>query len=170
MLSAAKRTNRIVNVEKRSHRFLDTAIMKKSQRLEPVVKVAESREQQAARALGQAQTLQNQAEQRLAELKNYKEEYLRRFHTQGSRGMSAAQMEDYRRFLGKLDLAIAQQQQVAEQTARIVEAKRGHWHERHGKTRALDKVVERYQADEQRREDRKEQHEQQNQYRVSSDE
>ena len=144
--------------------------MKKSQRLEPVVKVAENREQQAARALGQAQAQMNQAEQRLAELKNYKEEYLRRFHTQGSRGMSAAQMEDYRRFLAKLDAAIAQQQRVVEQAARAVEVQRNHWFERRGKTRALDKVVERYQADEQRREDLKEQGEQdeQNQCRVTS--
>lgn len=134
--------------------------MKKSERLEPVIKVAETREQQAARALGQAQMQLNQAEQRLSELKTYKEEYLRRFHAQGSRGMSAAQMEDYRRFLAKLDAAIAQQQQVVAQAARFVEAKRGQWHERHGKTRALDKVVERYQADEQRRDDRKEQSEQ----------
>lgn len=131
--------------------------MKKSQRLEPVAKVAESREQQAARALGQAQTLMNQAEQRLVELKNYKEEYLRRFHTQGSRGMNAAQMEDYRRFLAKLDIAIAQQQQAVEQAAVRVETQRQHWFERRGKTQALDKVVARYQADEQRREDRNEQ-------------
>jgi len=135
-------------------------IMKKSQRLEPVAKVAESREQQAARALGQAQALLNQAEQRLAELKNYKEEYLRRFHTQGSRGMNAAQMEDYRRFLGKLDIAIGQQQQAVDQAANRVETQRQHWFERRGKTRALDKVVERYQADEQRRADLMEQSEQ----------
>lgn len=131
--------------------------MKKSQRLEPVVKVAESREQQAARALGQAQAQLAQAEQRQAELEGYKEEYLRRFHTAGSRGMSAAQMEDYRRFLGKLDAAIAQQQQVVAQAAGIVETQRHQWFERRGKTRALDKVVSRYQADERRQEAQQEQ-------------
>jgi flagellar FliJ protein len=134
--------------------------MKKSRRLQPVVKVAESREQQAARALGESQSQLSQAQQRHAELLRYKEEYLQRFHAAGKVGMNAAQMEDYRQFLVKLDQAIEQQRQVVEQAAQVLETKRRHWFEKRTKTQALDKVVSRYQSAEQRQQDRQEQNEQ----------
>lgn len=131
--------------------------MKRSQRFKPVVKVAENREQEAARLLGDAQTALTQAQQRLTELEGYREEYIKRFHTTGSVGMSAAQMVDYRAFLVKLDLAIAEQGVVVEQANHLVEQQRQEWFARRGKVKMLDTVVSRYQADEQRDADRKEQ-------------
>jgi flagellar protein FliJ len=134
--------------------------MKRSQRLEPVVKVAQSREQQAARALGDSQQALSQAEQRLAELKNYREEYVHRFHASGAAGMSAVQMGDYRLFLSNLSRAIEQQVGLVEQAAAGVEQQRQHWFSRRGKVKMLGNVVSRIQADEQRVVDRKEQLEQ----------
>lgn len=131
--------------------------MKRSKRFEPVVKVAESRTQQAAQALGDAQRALTQAQQRLAELETYREEYVKRFHSTGAVGMSAAQMMDYRAFLVKLDQAIAEQGGVVKQTGKFVEQQRQEWITRRGKVKMLDTVVARYQADEQRDADRKEQ-------------
>ena len=131
--------------------------MKRSQRFEPVVKVAENREQEAARLLGDAQTALTEAQQRLAELEGYREEYIKRFHVTGSVGMSAAQMLDYRAFLVKLDQAIAAQGTVVEQADNLVERQRQEWFTRRGKVKMLDTVVARYQADEQRDANRKEQ-------------
>lgn len=134
--------------------------MKRSQRLEPVVKVAENREQQAAKALGDAQGALAEAQQRLEELKHYREDYIQRFHTAGSFGMSAAQMGDYRLFLSNLSQAIEQQTAMVQQAAAVVERQRQQWFNRRGKVKMLDNVVSRYQADEQRDADRKEQREQ----------
>jgi len=134
--------------------------MKRSQRLEPVVKVAENREQQAARDLGDSQLAFTQAEQRLDELKNYREEYIQRFHTNGAVGMSAVQMGDYRLFLSNLSRAIEQQVELVKQAASVVEQQREQWFTRRGKVKMLDNVVSRFQADEQRIVDRKEQLEQ----------
>ena len=131
--------------------------MKKSKRLQPVVKVAESREQQAARALGQAQSRQADAEQRLAELQGYREDYIARFHAAGARGMGAVRMEDYQKFLHKLAMAIEQQKQVIAQAQQVVEEKRRLWHVSRSKKQMLGNVVSRYQAEEQRLADRKEQ-------------
>ena len=131
--------------------------MKRSQRFEPVVKVAENREQEAARLLGEAQSALTQAQQRLNELEGYREEYIKRFHATGSTGMSAAQMMDYRAFLLKLDQAIAEQGIVAEQATHFVEQQRQEWFAKRGKVKMLDTVVARYQAVEQRDADRKEQ-------------
>ena len=134
--------------------------MKRSDRLEPVVRVAKNQKQQAASALGEAQTALTQAESRLAEFKAYREEYIRRFHEAGSLGMGAVQMEDYRKFLHNLSLAIDQQEDVVIQNIRVVEERRQQWFAMRGKAQMLDQVVNRYQNEEQRDLDRKEQGEQ----------
>jgi flagellar FliJ protein len=134
--------------------------MKRSKRLEPVVKVAENHKQQAAKALGDSQSALQQAQQRLDELKNYREEYVRRFHASGAVGMSAVQMADYRLFLSNLSRAIEQQTQLVKQAEVAVDKQRQQWFNRRGKVKMLDKVVSRFQADEQRVVDKKEQQEQ----------
>ena len=133
---------------------------KKSQRLQPVVKVAEGREQQAAKALGEAQTALNAAQQQLTELETYRDEYVQRFQQAGALGMGAARLEDYRHFLHKLGQAIEQQTQAVVQAEKLVAKRREHWFTHRGKVRMLDTVVSRYQAVEQRQEARKEQGEQ----------
>ncbi len=134
--------------------------MKRSQRLEPVVRVAENREQQAARSLGDSQLALNQAQQRLDELENYRKEYIQRFHTTGATGMSAVQMGDYRLFLSNLSRAIEQQIGLVKQAVVTVEKQRQQWFARRGKVKMLGNVVSRFQTEEQRVADRKEQLEQ----------
>lgn len=132
-------------------------VMKRSRRLQPVVRVAENRQQQAARVLGKAQAELAAAEQRLSELKSYREEYIRRFQAAGAQGMGVVQMSDYRQFLHRLSQAIEQQVQVVAQVAAQMEEQRRRWFTSRGKAQMLDSVVQRYQADEQREADRKEQ-------------
>ncbi len=134
--------------------------MKRSQRLDPVIKVAENREQQAARSLGDSQSALSQTQQRLDELKNYREEYIQRFHATGAVGMSAVQMADYRLFLSNLSRAIEQQNGLVQQAIATVEQQRQQWFTRRGKVKMLGNVVSRLQTDEQRVVDRKEQREQ----------
>jgi len=134
--------------------------MKRSQRLAPVVRVAENHEQQAARSLGDSQSALNRTRQRLDELKKYREEYIQRFHTNGAAGMSAVQMGDYRLFLNNLSRAIEQQTGLVQQATAVVEQQRQQWFTHRGKVKMLDNVVSRFQADEQRVVERKEQREQ----------
>ncbi len=134
--------------------------MKKSSRMQPVVKVAEGREQQAARHLGESQAALTQDQQRLDELKEYRRDYEQRFLASGALGMGAARMEDYRKFLHNLGRAIEQQVQMVERSAALVEQQRQRWFVTRGKAQALDNVVSRYQAEEQRDADRREQLEQ----------
>ena len=141
-------------------KYIIGVTMKRSQRFKPVVKVAENREQEAARLLGDSQTMLDQAQQKLAELENYREEYIKRFHTTGAEGMSASQMMDYRAFMVKLERAITEQNKVVEQATVVVEQHRQEWFARRGKVQMLDTVVARYQTDEQRDADRKEQSDQ----------
>jgi len=134
--------------------------MKRSKRLKPVVRVAESREQQAARALGEAQTRLAQAKQQLEELCQYRADYGRRLQQAGASGMGAARLDDYQQFLHKLGQAIEQQTRTIAQAAREVEERRSQWYILRGKVRMLDTVVCRYQDAEERQALRKEQQEQ----------
>lgn len=134
--------------------------MKRSKRLKPVVHIAESREQQAARALGAAQTALDQAKQQLEELERYRADYLQRFQQAGAVGMGAAQLGDYQQFLQKLGLAIEQQGQVIAQAGQDVEAKRALWFASRGKAKMLGTVVTRYQDEEEKEALRQEQIEQ----------
>lgn len=135
-------------------------LMKKSRRIQPVVRVAENHQQQAARALGGAQVVLTQAEQRLQELRIYRDEYVRRFQAAGAVGMGAARMADYRRFLHSLSQAIEQQMQVVALAEQEVEVQRRQWYTRRGKVKMLGNVMARYVSDEQREADKKEQVEQ----------
>lgn len=134
--------------------------MKRSKRLKPVVRVAEGREQQAARALGAAQVRLGQAQQQLAELQHYRDDYWQRFQQAGATGMGAAQLEDYQQFLHKLAQAIEQQGQQIVQATQEVGAKRALWFASRGKVRMLDTVIARYQAVEEQQLARQEQQEQ----------
>ncbi|MCF6362997.1 MAG: flagellar export protein FliJ [Gammaproteobacteria bacterium] len=134
--------------------------MKKSRRLKPVVRVAEGREQQAARALGVAQTRLGQVQQQQEELQRYREDYRQRFQQAGAMGMGAVQLGDYQQFLHKLEQAIEQQGQQVAQATQEVEAKRVLWFASRGKVRMLDTVVARYQAIEEQQVARREQREQ----------
>ncbi len=122
--------------------------MTRSKRMQPVLRVAEMREQAAAKELGNAQRFLQEQEERLAELRLYHAEYVRDMHSQGSSGISSARFQELQRFMASLNQAIEQQQQMVHSAARACEHKRQLWQSAYRKSRSLDKVVERYSEQE----------------------
>jgi flagellar FliJ protein len=133
--------------------------MSPSKRLKPVQQVAASRERNAARTMGQARQHLAQEEAKLAQLKQYHQEYLERFQQVASRGMSANQLQEYRAFLAKLDEAVRQQEKVVATSMANHSTHKNNWKQKHSRTQALGKVVERYQKEELKAADRSEQKE-----------
>ncbi|MGM0594820.1 MAG: flagellar export protein FliJ [Pseudomonadota bacterium] len=133
--------------------------MSKANRFQPVQRLNQSREESAARALGNSNQAVEAQEQRLRELEHYREEYQRYVHERGSAGVSAGKLQELRRFLGNLNLAIEQQRQMLEQARQEREHKRRSWQQAHGESQALNKVVERYRRDEQSAANKREQKE-----------
>mgnify|MGYP002712502084 FL=1 len=88
--------------------------MTKSERMKPVVRVAESREQAAAREFGASKRALQEHEQRLAELLTYREEYHRHLQQTGRAGVSAGQVMSLKRFLAQLNKASEQQRRIVE--------------------------------------------------------
>lgn len=133
--------------------------MSPSKRLKPVQRFAHSKEQKAARIMGQAKKSLQQEEAKLEQLKQYHQEYLERFKQVAAVGMNANQLQEYRAFLAKLDEAIKQQQEVVAASAINHSSTKRVWKKKHSRTQALNKAVDRFQEEEKKIANRQEQKE-----------
>ncbi len=133
--------------------------MKKSDRMIPIKQIAADHEQAAVNELGQTQRALSEHEMKLEQLKNYRTEYARLFQEHGSRGMDGSQLQAYQTFLAQLDTAIRRQVEVISQVEGQCVEKRDVWQQRHTRTEALGKTVERFQKTERSLEGKQEQRE-----------
>ena len=133
--------------------------MTKSQRLRPVTDIAESRERDAARTMGERQQFVNEQVARLEELKSYRADYVQRMQEAGARGIDAGQMQDYTNFIRRLDEAIVFQHKQISDAERHLVLSKNNWQTLHSRSEALNKVVDRLRDGEQRENDRREQKE-----------
>lgn len=129
----------------------------RSKRFQPVVDVAEKHEEQEARRFGDCQQILAEEEFKLEQLEQYRDEYARQFAAASESGMGAMQMRDYRAFLERLNQAIEQQLGAIQRAQEACEEQRGEWLHKRSRAQALDKVAQRYRADEKRHADRQEQ-------------
>jgi len=132
-------------------------MVKKSKRLKPVVQIARSNEQHAARQVAEWRARLNQQEQQLSELLRYQEEYTRRFHDALHKGTSATQIRDFRIFLNRLEEGISKQREQLHTTEQELQRRARHWDETKNRSLNLDKIRHRYEAEERRSQDKHEQ-------------
>ncbi|MDH5545448.1 MAG: flagellar export protein FliJ [Gammaproteobacteria bacterium] len=129
--------------------------MKGSQRLKPVQRLNEFREDQAARALGAHNAQLANHRKRLDDLLQYQQEYGRQFLSLGQNGIPARKLRDYQAFMDNLTRAIEQQRQIIQQFEAENERLKRQWLAVHHRTKAVDKVVERMVQGENRAEERR---------------
>ncbi len=125
--------------------------------MEPVLRVAASREDKAAQEFGASRRQLDEHERQLAQLQGYRREYQARFETSGAAGITAARLLDTRRFLAQLDQAIAQQQQAVSNAARLCEQKRQLWLRTRQKSQTFIKAKERFETQESLADDKRDQ-------------
>ena len=77
--------------------------------LEVLLDLAEDRQQQAQRQLGEARARQNQEQAKLEQLKGFANEYRQSFNFRAGCGMSPQRLIAYRQFLDQLHTAVSQQ-------------------------------------------------------------
>lgn len=133
--------------------------MKKSERMIPIKQMAADHENEAAKDLGQSQRALNEHEMKLEQLVNYRAEYYRLFQEHGSRGMDGSKLQAYQSFLAQLDAAIVSQRNMIEFANEECADKRDVWKQRHTRTEALAKTVERFEGTERKQQDKNEQRE-----------
>lgn len=131
--------------------------MTKSKRIKPIVNLAENHEKAAARELGDRLKNLDFHEKRLEELLQYREEYHRKLS--GAQGLDARALQEYHIFLARLNEAIHQQKKLVQQAGKERDDSRETWLGKRTRTQALNKVVDRYRADELKQAERKEQKE-----------
>lgn len=133
--------------------------MTRSKRLKPIARIADHRQQDAARVFRESREELERYQLRLAELRGYRDEYLSRFHRTGNGGMGASQMKDYLVFLGKLDEAIRQLETLIAGSRQHCETRRDEWLASRSRFKALDEVISRHRSTERRQALRREQRE-----------
>jgi flagellar FliJ protein len=128
--------------------------------MEPVARLADTRQQTAARQLGDWQKVLDDRLARLDELSGYRDEYAQRFESSTSVPLNGVGVRDYRLFLSRLNQAIDQQMKLVQAARAELERSRGQWVEARGRTEAINRVVERFEREERYEVDRREQAEQ----------
>lgn len=131
--------------------------MNRSQRLQPVARLADKQERSAAQALGEARQAQVSEEQRLQELLSYRLEYIADFQRRGRAGLNGVELQQFQQFLLQLDRAIEQQHQRIRGAVVQVEQRVGQWQQRASKAKAINNVVGNLQQTELRQADKREQ-------------
>ncbi|WP_110687274.1 flagellar export protein FliJ [Salinicola aestuarinus] len=82
--------------------------------------LAKRQSDKAVEDLGHLRRQHQDAEARLTQLEQYRDEYRQKLHDALSAGVSSSQWRDYQQFLASLDRAIEQQRrQLGEQQARV---------------------------------------------------
>ncbi len=131
--------------------------MKRSKRLQVVVELATKEKDAILEQVGRANQAWLKEKQQLESLYRYREEYLAQFRSGHTQNMTAQRVLALRGFLSQLDQAIqAQSQQVAQQF-KLLEQQRQKWKQAWTKEKSVQHLVERYQDEEQRLENKKEQ-------------
>lgn len=132
---------------------------RKSDRFKLLQRLAEKREEAAARALGKSQqNLQNQ-KGRLEELSGFRNGYNQQFQDTGAQGMTGATLQMYQRFMQQLDQAIIQQQGTVAAADDECQRQRQRWQEKHTTTNIYNNTVDKFIEQERQQEHRREQKE-----------
>lgn len=131
--------------------------MPPSDRFKPIQKIASHRERKAATALGESLRQHEAARRRLEELRQYLAEYLERFAAAARNGLSSSQILEYQVFIGKLETAIAQQEQVVARSQRDCDSSKAQWRGRYTKSKAMQNAVGRLRQQEDRHREKQEQ-------------
>ena len=133
--------------------------MSRTRKLDPVIDMARKATESELIKLGEHNALLQREQNQLDDLIQYREEYLSRFRQGDPMQMSAKKALDLRGFLAQLDQAIQAQQLQVNQSRQVVERQQQNWFQARNKEQALDSLMARYRADEDVKQQRREQRE-----------
>ena len=131
--------------------------MKRSERIAPVQKVLGGAERARAQDMGAARRSLTAAEKRLQELQQYHADYLNGFQRTAKAGGNALALRDFQQFLGRLEEAVRQQEQIVAQARQTVAGSTTQWQSAARRVKAVGSVVDKWQVEERYREGKREQ-------------
>jgi flagellar protein FliJ len=131
--------------------------MTRSERLDVVQQVAARNEREHAERVAAAQRHLQEMEDKHAALEKYRAEYEAGFAARSRAGFDAIGVRDFQAFLAKLGEALVAQGEVVKQARAAVDAVRAQWREAAQRAHVVDSLAERWQHEETRAADRREQ-------------
>lgn len=123
--------------------------MAKTSPLNTLAELAHNDTEAAARELGRLQGLRTQAEQQLATLTEYRDEYRKRMQDMMRDGMTSTRWSDFARFLDSLDKAIRQQADALARAEAQLLAGKTNWQNQKRRENSFDTLLARADAREQ---------------------
>jgi len=131
--------------------------MSRARRMQPVQRVMDAGERAQAEKLAASETRVADSERKLQELEQYRADYQRAYTDRVTAGMGSASLRDYQLFLARLAEAVRQQTQTVAMTRADRDREMMRWQDAARRAKAIDHVVENWQAEDRRDADRREQ-------------
>ena len=132
---------------------------KRSERLDIVQQATAQTERERAERVGAAERHVQEMQSKLEALEKYRSEYEAGFKTRVGAGADVIRMRDFQTFLGKLGEALTQQRELVMLAQKALEKERSHWREAAQRAHVVDTLQERWQSEETRAADRRDQQE-----------
>ncbi|MDH3355295.1 MAG: flagellar export protein FliJ [Chromatiales bacterium] len=127
--------------------------------MKSILELAQHDEKAAMELLGESSRNLAANIKQLEDLKEYRDEYRQQMLQQGEGGFSGAKMQQFQRFLLKLDEVIVHQKEQIVVSEQVREQTQEAWLQTRTRTHALDTVTQRYLDSEAQEQQRKEQKE-----------
>lgn len=115
-----------------------------------LIELATRETDDAAKRLGQAIRVHDEARQKLTLLNDYRNDYAARFQTSMTAGLSASGYRNFQLFIDKLDSAISGQQVIVATAQTRIDTVRSAWQVSERKRMSYDTLVQREQKQIQR--------------------
>jgi flagellar FliJ protein len=131
--------------------------MKRSERLDVVQQAAARTERERAERVGAAERHLTEMQQKLTALEKYRSEYEAGFANKVGSGVDVIGMRDFQTFLAKLGEALTQQRELVALARKALEAERSNWREAAQRQHVVETLAERWQGEEARAEQRRDQ-------------
>jgi flagellar FliJ protein len=133
--------------------------MKRSERLDVVQQAAARTERERAERVGAAERHLTEMEQKLQALEKYRGEYEAGFATRAGGGVDVIGMRDFQTFLARLGEALVQQRELVALARKALDAERSNWREAAQRQHVVETLAERWQGEETRAANRRDQNE-----------
>lgn len=131
--------------------------MATSSALGTLIELATRDTDEAAKRLGKCMKAAEECEQKLALLKQYRDDYAARFQQSLSTGLSASGYRNYQQFLDKLEQAIGSQQQVVREAHARVEREKKAWQDCERKRMSYGTLADRAEKAQQLKDNKRDQ-------------
>ena len=112
--------------------------------LQPLVHLAQQKNDAATRKFGQLNQQQQAAQTKLDALLQYRKDYQARFQEAVQNGMSQADLRNFQNFILRLDEAIAQQRNANTQALNSVQVGRGNLQDAQRKMKSFETLEQRH--------------------------